>query len=181
MMQRFGVNKEMLFETAIRQFLGDKASHIAGQAHDRASRNRYIQKCLKKVITRIAEVETTDSHKSQIETWCRRSMDALGAGEEDDSVLALSLLRLCGTLIGFTSIRGSRLHTPAYFQMPRQRYTEEIFNGGDVMQNYYDAKDARVTRARITKQLKAEGYSDFDVALVLNISEYEVKKLRSEF
>ena len=46
------------------------------------------------------------------------------------------------------------------------------------MQDYYDQKDMVSTRKRIVKQLKEDGLSDFKIALILNTSEYQIKKLR---
>ena len=46
------------------------------------------------------------------------------------------------------------------------------------MQDYYDEKNAIAIRQKIVKQLKEEGLSDYHISLVLNVSEYQIQKLR---
>ena len=47
------------------------------------------------------------------------------------------------------------------------------------MQDYYDKKDLISLRKNIYSFLKKDGLSDFRISQVLNISEYEVKKLKN--
>ena len=46
------------------------------------------------------------------------------------------------------------------------------------MQDYYDKKDAVSARIKLAEQLKKEGLTDFKIALVLNTTEYQIKKMR---
>ena len=61
-----------------------------------------------------------------------------------------------------------------------QHYTEVISSGGDVMQDYHDQKTSVSVRKKLVAQLKEEGLNDFQISLVLNTSEYQVKKLKNE-
>jgi DNA-binding CsgD family transcriptional regulator len=47
-----------------------------------------------------------------------------------------------------------------------------------LMQNYN--KNSISVRKKIINQLRKEGLNDFQISLVLNTSEYQVKKLRRE-
>jgi hypothetical protein len=176
-----GSGYEMLFETTIRGFLGDKASHIAGQALSEQSRKKWFEKALRKVIQHVQEIDTSTKHKEELYCWSERAFDALRSKPYDESVFVLCMLRLIRSLLGFVGVRPYRIATPAFFQTPPQHYAEVIFEGGDVMQDYFDEKSTLSVKKEIIEQLKVDGMSDFKISLVLNISEYQVKKLRKEF
>lgn len=171
---------EMLFETTIRSFLGEKAFHIAEQAHSAKSRKDWYKKAIKKVIPKISEIETSTKHKEQLCLWSERALSSLNERPFNESVFTLCLLRLVASLIGYFGLRPYDIATPAYFQIPSQHYTEIIASGGDVMQDHYDKKSSLITKRRLILQLKEEGMSDFEISLVFNVSEYEVRKLRKE-
>jgi hypothetical protein len=171
---------EMLFETTIRSFLGRKASHIAGQAHSTKSRKDWYRKALKKVIQRVSEIETNTKHKEQLCLWSEKALKSLNERPFNETVFTLYLLRLIASLLGYIGVKPYNIATPAYFQTTSQHYTEVIAGGGDVMQDYYDRNSSLNTKRRLILQLKEEGMTDFEISLVFNISEYEVRKLRKE-
>ena len=171
---------EMLFETTIRTFLGDKAYHIAGQVHTEKYRKEWYRKAIKKIISRIQDIDTTTKHKEQLAYWSEQALRVLGERSFRETEFSLCLLRLTGALLGFVGVRGANIATPIYYQKPEQHYTEVIMEGGDVMQDYYDQKSSVGIRKRIIEQLKNEGMSDFQISLVLNTTEYQVKKHRKE-
>ena len=170
---------ELHFEMTMRSFLGNEADHIASQAFDAKSRKRWYAKALKKVLKLIDQLETTTKHKKQMTIWVESALGAV-TKEFDEQRLLLYLFRLSGSLLGFSGIRGSVLHTPIYSQSHSQHYTEEIQSGGDVMQDYYDKKNVLAVRRSLVIELKAQGFTDFKIGQVLNISEYQVKKLSKE-
>lgn len=171
---------EILFETTIRTFLGDEAYHIAGQVHNEKHRKEWYRKALKKIIAKIQDIDTSTKHKEQLALWSERALDVLRDRNFRETEFALYLLRLTGALLGFVGVRGANIATPMYYQTPEQHYTEVILGGGDAMQDYYDQKNSVSVRRKIILQLKEEGLSDFQISLALNISEYQVKKLRNE-
>jgi len=171
---------EMLFETTIRTFLGDKAYHIAGQVHTEKYRREWYRKALKKIISRIQDVDTSTNHKEQLTYWSEQALKILSDRNFGETEFALYLLRLSGALLGFVGVRGANIATPMYYQTPPQHYTEIIMEGGDVMQDYYDSKSSTGIRKKLVNQLKDEGMNDFSISLVLNTTEYQVKKLRRE-
>jgi hypothetical protein len=171
---------EMLFETTIRTFLGDKAYHIAGQVHTEKYRKEWYRKALKKIITKVQDIDTSTKHKEQLAHWSERALDVLGERNFRETEFSLYLLRLTGALLGFVGVRGVNIATPMYYQTPNQHYTEVIISGGDVMQDYHDQKSSVSVRKKLVAQLKEEGLNDFQISLVLNTSEYQVKKLKNE-
>lgn len=171
---------EMLFETTIRSFLGDKADHIAGQVHTEKYRKEWYRKALKKIVAKIQDIDTSTKHKEELAHWSERALDTLGQKHFSESEFALYLLRLTGTLLGFIGVRGANIATLMYYQTPNQHHTEVIIRGGDAMQYYYDQKNSVSVRKKLVAQLKSEGLSDFQISLVLNTTEYQIKKLKNE-
>lgn len=110
---------EMLFETTIRVFLGDKAYQIAGQAHNDKHRREWYRKALKKIIKRIHEIETTTKHKKQLTYWSAQALKAINNKKFNESYFSLYLIRLVGALLGFVTVRGMILYNPIYHQTVR--------------------------------------------------------------
>ena len=169
---------EMLFETTIRSFLGEKAYHIAGQAHSEKNRRDWYKKTLKIIIKKVHKIETSTKHKEQLALWSENALKSLSARPYNETKFTIYLLRLINSLLGFKGLKPYNIATLAYFQTPAQHITEVIADGGDVLQDYYDDKNTIAMRKKIIKQLKEEGMSDYHIALVLNVSEYQIKKLR---
>lgn len=171
---------EMLFETTIRSFLGDKAYHIAGQVHVERHRKEWYRKALKRVIAKIQSIDTPTRHKEQLALWSERALDTLGQKNYRETEFALCLLRLTGALLGFAGVRGANIVTLMYYQTPDQHFTEAIISGQDMSQYYDNQKNSVSIQKKLVAQLKGEGLRDYQIALVLNMSEYQVKKLKNE-
>jgi len=172
---------EMLFETTIRAFLGDKAYHIAGQVHNVKHRKEWYEKALKKIIGRVQDIDSTTSHKEQLALWSEKALNVLKDKDFRETEFTLYLLRLIGALLGFRGVRGADIATPMYYQTPAQHYTEEVtINGRDAVNYYEEEKNSISIRRKIIMQLKKEGLTDYQVSLVLNTTEYQVKKLKRE-
>ena len=173
-------NYEMLFEMTMQIFLGDKAYQIAGQASNDKYKKEWYKKALKKVILKVQKIETSTMHSKQLAHASEQALKCLENTNFTEAEFSLHLLRLTGVLIGIVPARGACIATPMYYQTHDQYFTEVIINGGDTLQDYYDKKNSVAIRRKIILQLKQEGLSDFDISLVLNTSEYQVKKLRKE-
>jgi DNA-binding CsgD family transcriptional regulator len=165
---------EMLFETTMRSFLGEKAYQIAGQVYNEKYRKEWYRKALRKIIKRVQEIDTSTKHKESIAYCSERALKVLSQKHFNETKLSLYLLCLIGSLLGFLGMG----RTPVYL---KTFYTEAMSQGTDViqlMQNYN--KNSISIRKRIINQLRKEGLNDFQISLVLNTSEYQVKKLRRE-
>jgi hypothetical protein len=174
------IDQGMVFELTVRLFLGEKAHQCAGEESSIKSKCEWLQKVAKKIMKRIDELDTTTRHKQMLASEAEQFLKKVQSSKASPWEAVYVLLRLCGRLLGFDYLRGSIVHTPIYYQSYSQYYTSHILQGGDVMQDYYDQKDIVTTRKYIVKQLKEDGLSDFKIALVLNTSEYQIKKLRKE-
>lgn len=172
------MDREMSFELTIRLFLGEKAYHIADQEGNEKYRKEWLQKVGKVIIKRVDQLDTTTRHQRVLAAEAGRFFNAVKSRALSPWGLIYILLRLCGRLLGFDFVRGSILHTPTYYQTNHQYYTTHVLEGGDPMQDYYDRKDAISVRQKLAGQLKNEGLTDFKIALVLNTTEYQVKKLK---
>ncbi|MBB5189118.1 hypothetical protein HNQ57_003418 [Zhongshania antarctica] len=171
---------ELLFEYTIRAFLGDKASHIAGQAHTEKHRKDWCRKVLTQIIRRVQDIDTSTKHREQMIIWSERALNQLKGRNFNEPAFALCLLRLVAVMLGLVGIRPYNIATPVYFQTQPQYYTEIIMEGGDPLQDYYDKKSSIEIKKKLVTQLNDEGYTDFEISMVFNTSEYEIKKLRKE-
>ena len=165
---------EMLFETTIRSFLGDKAYHIAGQVHSERDRKEWYRKVIKKIIRQIQRIETSSTHKESLTHWSELSLDAL-KHPYNEIKFTLYILRLLNALLGYYGLTPYRIATPAYFQTPSQNFTEAMLKGDDDMQKRNE--NTLSIRRKLIGQLKSEGKTYFEISQVLNLSEYQVKKL----
>ena len=166
---------DMFFEETMRSFLGDKASHIADKAYSEKNREKWYREALKVVIKEIQGIESTTKHQEELAYWSEESLHALKQRPYNERIFTLCILRLVGVLLGRVGLRPYCIATPAYFQTPCQHFTEAIKEGGD------DTQDNSVSiRKNLIRQLKDKGKTDFEISLVLNTSEYAVKKLRKD-
>lgn len=90
------------------------------------------------------------------------------------------LLRLVFRLLGFDNVRGARCHTVEYWQNTLQRLNSVVFDGGDIMQDYYDKKNAIALRREAANALRTAGHPEHMIALALNTTEYELRMLRAQ-
>lgn len=168
----------MVFEMTMRILFGDKAYHIAGAERHPTHRRNWLQKATRKLMRNINDLDTTLRHKQMLMAEAESISKLLKAAKEPSWGLIYRFFRLTSRLLGYDSVRGMRCHSLLYWQSPEQYYTAHYFKGGDVMQNYYDQKDAISIRRSIVEDLKSKGFDDFKISMVLNTSEYEVKRLR---
>ena len=117
---------ELLFEETIRSFLGDRAFHIAGQAHCKKSRKEWYKKVVKKIIRKIQSVESSTAHKERLAHWSERSLLAL-KHPYNEIEFTLCLLRLMNILLGLDGrVEPRSIATLVYFQTPSHIFTEAI-------------------------------------------------------
>lgn len=165
---------EMLFEMTMRMFLGDEAYQTAGQVHNEKHRKEWYRKSLKKLIKRVQEIDTITAHKESIAHYAERALAALSERPFNETKLSILLLGLAGSLLGFVATGTIPVYLRTFRTEAASKRTDEL----DLMGNYH--RNSISVRRRIANQLEEEGLNDFQIALVLNTSEYQVKKLRKE-
>lgn len=169
----------MDFEITMRILFGKKADRIASCEANLTRRKAWLQKAIRKLTKTINDLDTTVRHKSMLMADAEAISSLLKGAKEPSWELVYRFFRLASRLLGYDFVHGARCHSLLYWQSPEQHHTTHLVNGGDVMQNYYDQKDAISIRRSVVEDLKAKGFDDFKISLVLNTTESEVKKLRS--
>ena len=166
-----------LFEITMKMFWREKAYDIASYGNNIKQRGRkeWYRKTIKQMMKDVVSLDTTEEHR-------QRLMGALEIAEEcikDVSGQNLrmidSLFIFCGLLLGYT-YQGIRAYTLLYWQNEDQFFSLKMLKDGSLsLKN--EKEDAMTKRIMIVKQLQKEGLSHFKIALVLNVSEYKVKKM----
>ncbi len=169
---------ELDFEMCMSQFFGKKANNIGSKANNKTARKQWLLKATKAMLKRADKIETTTRHKQMLMYEIEYLSKKIKKVNEASWEVIFCLFSLCSYLFGYDYCRGGIYNTPTYHQSKGQYYTVKIFEGGDVMQDYYDKKDAISVRKKLINDLKEAGYDDFKIALILNTTEYQVKKLR---
>ena len=171
-------NTELLFEYTIRSYLGQKASHITVLTHSEISRKKWYRKVIKKIIREIQQIETGSTHKEKLVSWSENCLNALNERPYKDIRFTLCVLRLLNVLLGFHGgLEPRRIAILGYFQTPYQHFTETTAEEDkDYLPNYYD-ESTFSARKKLIGQLKDEGKTYFEISLILNLSEYEIKKI----
>jgi hypothetical protein len=172
------VDVAMEFEMTMRLVLGEKAYHIADFQGSPGGRREWLTKVLRELTNDIDALDTTARHKQML----MGEVEAISTLLKDDDNPSWSLvyrfLRLASRLLGYDYVRGAKCHSLAYWQTTGQNLNTVVFEGGDIMQDHYDKKNAIAIRRSVVDNLKAQGFNDYKIALVLNTTEYQVKKLR---
>ena len=173
------MSRHMEFELTFRLLFGDRAKYIEGQGLNPKSRASWLRKSIDKIEHEVVALDTTERHKQMLLGEVEAAREAVVAKADSGWPLVYSLLRLVTRLLGYDFVRGAKCQTATYWQSVGQNLNSVVFQGGDIMQDYYDKKNAIAVRRQVVGHLKAQGHSDYRIALILNTSEYEVKKLRS--
>lgn len=170
----------MDFEHTMRLLFGEKAYHIADLHGSSTGRREWLSKTVRHLVRDVDALDTTNRHKEMLMSELEAISDILAHSDDASWNLIYRLFRLALRLLGYDYSRGARCHTPTYWQSAGQHLNSVVFEGGDIMQDYYDKKSAITVRRSVVLGLKAKGLDDYKIALVLNTTEYQVKKLRRE-
>lgn len=167
------MDRGMEFELTARFFFGDKAYGIASAEMTPRARGEWLGRIGRLFMRRVAELDTTVRHGQILMAMAEQFEKAARSARADPWELVYRLFGLVGCLLGYDW--GKRLHTPAYWQTIGQGRWSVIEQKGDLTK--YD-QDAITIKRRVAETLRKEGLDDFKISLVLNTTEYEVKKLR---
>lgn len=167
------------FEITMRLLFGETAYQIASTESNPKHRREWLQKSVRRLLRLVDSLDTTPRHKQMLMAELEEIAGSLKRTNDPSWDLVYRLFRLCFRLFGYDFVRGARCHTPVYYQTPDQHFTTLLLAGGDGSQDYQDKRNAIAIRESLVKELRGRGMDDFKISLVLNISEHEVKKLRS--
>lgn len=167
----------LTFEYAVRTFLGEDAYGIADCADDPKLSKKFWKRVLRKIYKRVERLDTTSKHKEIVFSRLERVEKSLGTSQNPYS-LTSNLFSLIGILLGFIGLDGKVKMDSFYFQTPFDKYNSEATQDKT---SYEISKDYRKNtihkQKELIKLLRQEGYDTFKISLVLNTSEYMVKKI----
>ena len=172
------MTRHMQFEFTFRLLFGDQAKYIEGQELNPKSRAKWLKKSIDRIEREILALDTTERHKQMLLGEIEAARGSVINKVESGWPMVYSLLRLTSRLLGYDFLRGAKCHTATYWQSVSQNLNSVVFQGGDIMQDYYDKNNAIAVRKQVVAYLKNQGLSDYRIALVINTTEYEVKKLK---
>ena len=167
----------MEFEITMRLLFGERAYHIADEHGSTKGRRAWLTKALRRLTREVDALETTSRHKQMLMGELEAISALVKKGSDPSWSLVYRFLRFASRLLGFDYVRGAKCHTLAYWQSPPQRLNSVVFEGGDILQDYFDKKNALAIRMSVIHHLKSQGLDDYKIGLVLNITEYQVRKL----
>ncbi len=173
------MDRGMKFETTMRLLFGEKAYQTAGAESSPKHRREWLQRVVRELLRLVNTLDTTPRHKTMLMRELEEVSRSLKGAVDPSWDIVYRLFRLCMRLFGFDYVSGARCHTPVYWQTPDQRFTNRMLDGGDPMGGYQEEKDAISIRRDVVEDLKKKGLDDFKISLVLNTSEFAVKRLRS--
>lgn len=168
----------MAFERLMTRILGQEAYQSAGQFANPATRNDWFRKTFKLMLKEVDEIDTTSRQKQMLMRDLQAANDSLSDSRDPSWDMMFSLVSACAGFLGH-DYSGARVNTPSYWQSPKQRFTQAIFEQAEHELDH-TKQDAVTIRARICHELRANGTDTYTIALVLNTSEYQVKKLIRE-
>ncbi len=167
----------MAFEHCMRRVFGDDAYHIAGHCLDEDTREEWIHRLLKTLVRDAQELDTTQKHRERVSYLLESLTKKRWRGDDAQWGLVFSLLTLIAELLGYEGIKGHRPHTPMYWQNLETHVDMGNERGqADLLKEEFESAAAR--RVQVVNYLKQQGLTDFEIALTLKTSEYEVKKLK---
>lgn len=159
------------FAITLRLLFGQRAKRAANFGDHPTKRAEWIGRALREFGRDVLALDTTIRHKQMLLGELEAAADAVSSKEHPSWELVYRLLRLVMRLLGYDFHAGAKCHSLAYWQTVPQNLNTTVFTGGDVMQDYYDQKNALAIRAQVVDGLKAQGLSDYRIALVLNVTD----------
>lgn len=170
----------MVYEYMLRQFLGKKAYNTEWSQFSNSNK-AWIKKCISEISQTIDWFDTDLRHKELMLNsiqWIRYLLSVKKNDERNLWYIIFYLLDLISRILGYDYLLWKKIRTIAYFQTQWQNYSEH-YHRGDDMTNYLYGKNIVSQRRKIYTFLKQDWLSDYEISEILNISEYEIKKIKN--
>ena len=172
-------NNSMDFEYSMRQFFGDKAYHISDYENKQETR-KWLLKALKKMMKDIHNLDTTTRHKERLLDEIKGIEKSIKEKSDPWNII-YRFFKLCSRFLGYDWLKGISYHTPFYYQVSGQYYWSKAYTGEDFTELIYKNNDNTLVKQKeLIRQLQKEKYNDFQIGLILGLSEYKVKKMKKE-
>ena len=149
----------MNFERTMRLLFGEKAYHIADEHGSVQGRRTWLTKALQLLTQEVDKLDTTVRHQQMLMGELEAIAALVKTEREASWSLVYRLFRLASRLMGFDYVHGSKCHTAIYWQTPAQNLNSVVFEGGDIMQDYYDKQNAiAVRRSLVFRSININTY-----------------------
>jgi hypothetical protein len=169
----------MDFEHAMAQFFGIKAEYIANDFYDKRKVNKWFIKAIYKMSKDIQNIDTTTRHKEILMDnleWVKTDIK-----EHVEPMIIIShLFMLCSRFLGYDYVKGVSFHTPFYYQTHGQYCSHQALNSGKDRLELHrsDHRNILIKQKEIAYNLTKEGFNDFQIGMILGLSEYRIKKMK---
>lgn len=172
------MDTSLAFERLMSKVHGHKAYKIAGEFANPTTRNDWLRKTFKLMLKDIEKIDTTSRHKQMLMRDLQAAIDGLPKSYDPSWEMVFPLISVCARFLGY-DYSGARVNMPSYWHSSDQKFTQTIFEKGE--DQFEETKEDAVTiRARMCIDLRAKGIDTFTIALALNTSEYQVKRMIRE-
>lgn len=169
----------MLFEHTMMKFFGKKAYQTASLHNSPKHRREWLIKFAECAIKRVDKLDANSKHKERIVAALNGFISKTRKDREVSWDAHYCLIRICGLLLGYRD--GCLIYDPVFMQSRKQYYTEIDLDKGDSSQRWHDKNNCIKLRFKVVKSLQSKGLNTQLIAIVLNTTEYEIKKLKRDF
>ena len=167
----------MQFECCMRRVFGKDARHIAESCLDGKFRSDWVDRLIKQVTRDTQDLDTTQEHRERISYLLEALRKERWNGDDPSWHLVFDMLILIVELMGYRGVRAERPYTPMYWQS-LQTHLDIGNASGNCEELQTEFASAAKRRVEVVKYLKHQGLTDFEVAMVLKTSEYDIKRLK---
>ena len=173
-------SRVMHFEHTMRLLFGEAAYGIAGSEEIPSRRRQWLLKVVKKLRKESTQLDSTPRHREILLLHLKLLDAELRASLDASWEMIYELLSIVIRMFGYDYGEGEKLHTPIFVQDHYQHYKSSL-TAGLKRKEYeeYSNNPIRIRR-QLVRKFMDEGLDLFSISLILNSSEYEIKKLRSE-
>lgn len=176
------IDPGMDFENTMRLAFGEKAYQTASLAANPTDRKHWLQALVKKLLkeTDSEMVDAPHRAKEVLTGSLEQVLDNLKKLKKKDPPswgLVYALFRLVLRLYGYRS-DAIRCYSLSYWQTPGQLEYDEHLAGKNIDWPLPKKNNVLSIRRELIKELEQKGLDTFKIALALNTTEYEIKKLR---
>jgi DNA-binding CsgD family transcriptional regulator len=175
------MDTSLAFERLMSKIHGRKACQIAGQFANPTTRTEWLRTTFRLMQKEVDNIDTTSRQKQMLMRDFQAAIDGLPKSYDPSWEMIFPLISACARFLGY-DYSGARVNMPSYWQSSGQKFTQSIFEKGEKGEDEFreTKEDAVTIRARMCVDLRSKGVDTFTIALALNISEGQVKKMIRE-
>jgi hypothetical protein len=158
---------------------GKEAYGIASLEENPSARRKWLLKAIRRLIKEATRIDSTVRHREVLVVELQQVGEQVRTSTDPDWHTFYLLLSIVMRLLGYDYGNGERLHTPIYVQDAVQHREAAMAKGKRSDEYQKDQENVIGIRRQLVRELVEKGHDTFTVSLIMNCSEYEVKKFRS--